>query len=272
MSDVWRLDLPTTEKMVLLVIADHANDEGTEAWPSQATIATKASISIRTVQRCVNNLVTNKYLKMEKHAGGSASCRDDRRPHRYTINLKMLRGDKLTGRQKKQRGDIESSDEATLTPITGRQSRPMNHPIKSPLETPDLFSQFWEIYPRQEGIKPARIAWATAIEIADPLVIIEAVKNYAQDPNRVPRYTFAPATYLSEERWLDKPLAPFGVDPALVGKTLAEQKSEAVREEKARLEKEKSARIARELQDAKAQAVPAPDFVKELRANLKRVE
>jgi len=38
MSDVWRTDLPTVEKMVLLVIADHANDEGTQAYPSQATI------------------------------------------------------------------------------------------------------------------------------------------------------------------------------------------------------------------------------------------
>ena len=57
MSEVWRTDLPTVEKMVLLVIADHASDDGTEAWPSQATIAKKASISIRTVQRAVNSLV-----------------------------------------------------------------------------------------------------------------------------------------------------------------------------------------------------------------------
>ena len=49
MSEVWGTKLPTVEKMVLLVIADHANDEGTEAWPPQATIATKATISVRTV-------------------------------------------------------------------------------------------------------------------------------------------------------------------------------------------------------------------------------
>ena len=57
MSEVWLTKLPLTEKMVLLVIADHASDDDTEAWPSQATIAKKASISVRTVQRSVNSLV-----------------------------------------------------------------------------------------------------------------------------------------------------------------------------------------------------------------------
>lgn len=121
MSDVWRTDLPTTEKMVLLVIADHANDEGTQSYPSQATIAEKASISIRTVQRAVNTLWEQGYVRVFKHAGGSANCREDRRPHLYQINIAKLRGDSVTARK---------SDGATLTTSTGRQSRPMNHPLE----------------------------------------------------------------------------------------------------------------------------------------------
>jgi DNA-binding transcriptional MocR family regulator len=120
--------LPTVEKMVLLVIADHASDDGTEAWPSQATIAAKASISIRTVQRAVNSLVAAGYLWMEKGAGGSVNCREDRRPHRYTINIKRLRGDTESTRE--ERGDIEADNGATLATPTGRLSRPMNHPNK----------------------------------------------------------------------------------------------------------------------------------------------
>ena len=126
MSECWRTDLPTVEKMVLLVIADHASDDGTEAWPSQATIAAKASISIRTVQRAVHSLVNAGYLWMEKGAGGSANCREDRRPHRYTINIKRLRGDTESTRE--ERGDIEAINGATLATPTGRLSRPMNHP------------------------------------------------------------------------------------------------------------------------------------------------
>ena len=122
MAEVWRTELPTIEKMVLLVIADHASDDGTDAWPSQATIASKASISIRTVQRTVNTLVAKGYLWLQKGAGGSATCRDDRRPHRYTIVLAKLRGDTVTTRQ--ERGDSESNNGATLATSTGRLSRP----------------------------------------------------------------------------------------------------------------------------------------------------
>ena len=109
MSEVWRTNLATTEKMVLLVIADHANDEGTQSYPSQATIAQKASISIRTVQRVVNQLCALNYIRMFKHSGGSADCREDRRPHLYQINIAKLRGDTMTGRQDDAHG-------ATFTP------------------------------------------------------------------------------------------------------------------------------------------------------------
>ena len=121
MSDVWRTNLPTVEKMVLLVIADHANDEGTQSYPSQATIAAKASISVRTVQRAVNTLCAQGYIRMFKHSGGSPDCREDRRPHLYQINIGALRGDNVTGRQ-------PVADGATMTTSTGRLSRPMNHP------------------------------------------------------------------------------------------------------------------------------------------------
>lgn len=144
MSEVWRTDLPTVEKMVLLVIADHANDEGTQAYPAQVTIARKASISVRTVQRAVNSLVARGYIRLSKHSGGSADCRDDRRPHLYQINLNVLRGDNLTGR-------TDVADGATLTTSTGRQSRPMNHPLEPSKKHQDQFDIFWKIYPRKVG-------------------------------------------------------------------------------------------------------------------------
>jgi len=95
MSEVWLTKLPTTEKMVLLVIADHANDEGTASYPSQETIARKVSIGIRQVRRHVNELVTKGYIRVQKGAGGSEHCRDDRRPNLYTINLNRLRADAI---------------------------------------------------------------------------------------------------------------------------------------------------------------------------------
>lgn len=263
MSEVWRTDLPTTEKMVLLVIADHANDEGTESWPSQATIAKKASISIRTVQRAVNALVRAGYLRMEKHAGGSASCREDRRPHRYTINLGRLRGGITTTRN--LRHDFEADNDTTSTPDTGRHLRPKKHPLDPPKETP-AFVDFWTIYPKKVAKKAAQIAFEKAIKTTDPAVLIAGARRYAEDPNRHPSYTANPATWLNAERWLDDPLP--AREMSVDEKREIERKKN---EERRQLELAEYQRWQEELEAAKDQAVPMPTQVKEeLRKLLRR--
>jgi DNA-binding transcriptional regulator YhcF (GntR family) len=257
MSECWRTDLPTVEKMVLLIIADHASDDGTEAWPSQATIAAKASISIRTVQRAVNSLVAGGYLWMEKGAGGSANCREDRRPHRYTINIKRLRGDIVTTRE--ERGDIESDNGATLATPTGRQSRPMNHPIKPSNETPNDFISFWKQYPIKVGKAAAKRAWDKAIKTETPDVIIQGAIRYATDPNRHPSFTAHASTWLNAQRWSDDPLPPRILTPD-------EKKAQELAESRARTERERleTLRWQEERQQIAENAVPVPDYVKEI--------
>jgi DNA-binding transcriptional regulator YhcF (GntR family) len=256
MSECWRTDLPTVEKMVLLVIADHASDDGTEAWPSQATIAAKASISIRTVQRAVNSLVAAGYLWMEKGAGGSANCREDRRPHRYTINIKRLRGDIESTRE--ERGDIEAINEATLAPTTGRQSRPMNHPNKPSNETPE-FDLFWKYYPIKVGKAAALKAWVKAIKIESADEILAGAIRYADDPNRHPSFTAHAATWLNAHRWNDSALPPRILTPEeRREKELAESR---VKSEKERLE---TLRWQQEIEQQAAQAVPAPENLREI--------
>jgi hypothetical protein len=49
-------DLPKTERMVLLALAAHTNNDG-NAWPSVATIAEYVGCSTRTVQRVLAKLV-----------------------------------------------------------------------------------------------------------------------------------------------------------------------------------------------------------------------
>ena len=248
--------MPTVEKMVLLIIADHASDDGTEAWPSQATIAAKASISIRTVQRAVNSLVAAGYLWMEKGAGGSANCREDRRPHRYTIVIKRLRGDIESTRQ--ERGDLEANNEATLAPTTGRQSRPMNHPNKPSNETPE-FDLFWKSYPIKVGKAAAQKAWMKAIKVETPEVIIAGAIRYADDPNRHPSFTAHAATWLNAHRWNDSALPPRVLSPEeRREKELAESRSKS---EKERLE---TLRWQQELKDQAALAVPVPENLREI--------
>src|SRR4051794_39682647 len=61
MSLVWELDLPDSEKLVLLALADCANDEG-DCWPSVATLTKKCSKSERTVQNCIRTLCVKGHL------------------------------------------------------------------------------------------------------------------------------------------------------------------------------------------------------------------
>jgi DNA-binding transcriptional regulator YhcF (GntR family) len=57
MSWVWKKSTATgTDKFVLLAIADNAWDDGSNAWPSVNTISRKTGLSVRTVQRCIQNL------------------------------------------------------------------------------------------------------------------------------------------------------------------------------------------------------------------------
>lgn len=55
MSRVWEMDLPAKDKLILLALADCANDEGT-AWPSVATLARKCGCDQRTIQRNLRDL------------------------------------------------------------------------------------------------------------------------------------------------------------------------------------------------------------------------
>ncbi|MER7440456.1 helix-turn-helix domain-containing protein [Micromonospora avicenniae] len=50
-------DLRPNERLVLVAIAAHANNDG-DAWPSVATIADYAGVSTRTVQRALAKLIT----------------------------------------------------------------------------------------------------------------------------------------------------------------------------------------------------------------------
>ncbi|MGH2617194.1 MAG: helix-turn-helix domain-containing protein, partial [Thermomicrobiales bacterium] len=57
-NDVLRSEsLTPVEKVVYLVIASHLdNDNGMGAWPSRATIAREANVSVRTVANAINSL------------------------------------------------------------------------------------------------------------------------------------------------------------------------------------------------------------------------
>jgi len=141
MTQVWELDLPLADKMVLLVIADHASDDGTNSYPSVGTIARKSSMSARNVQRCLSRLEGQGLVSIQRQQGGPSYYDPSRRPNAYTINGATL------SHLVVERGDIQSPrgvTGATLPPDL-QSPKPSIEPSEEPSisNVPNKYSGIW---------------------------------------------------------------------------------------------------------------------------------
>jgi len=141
MTQVWELDLPLADKMVLLVIADHASDDGTNSYPSVGTIARKSSMSARNVQRCLSRLEGQGLVSIQRQQGGPSYYDPSRRPNAYTINGATL------SHLIVERGDIQSPrgvTGATLPPDL-QSPKPSIEPSEEPSisNVPNKYSGIW---------------------------------------------------------------------------------------------------------------------------------
>lgn len=62
MGAVWTLNLPLNEQAVLLAMADHGKDDGSDVFPSNAYIAWKLGVSLDTVRRIRRKLEDKRVL------------------------------------------------------------------------------------------------------------------------------------------------------------------------------------------------------------------
>lgn len=69
LSECWTRQIrPVSKREVLMVLCDHANDEGLNARPSVARIAWKTDLSTRQVQRILRGLVNDKAIRVQRAA------------------------------------------------------------------------------------------------------------------------------------------------------------------------------------------------------------
>ena len=89
MNWAWHQALKPVPKLVLMALADAADDEGT-CWPSVATLASKVGVSTRTVRRVMQELISGKLLAAEQRYRSDGSCSSNR------YRLSLVGGDKLS--------------------------------------------------------------------------------------------------------------------------------------------------------------------------------
>lgn len=72
MSSIFESDLPPGKRLVMLALADHANDEGV-CYPSISRLCLRTGMKERTVQTHIRELEADGYLSRDMNKGRSGS-------------------------------------------------------------------------------------------------------------------------------------------------------------------------------------------------------
>lgn len=91
----------------------------------------------------------------------------------------------------------------------------------------DLFTEFWNEYPRKLDKGKAKRAFASALNRATFEDILAGVIRYKNDPNRLDEFTKYPASWLNADSWENGPLPD---DPRAAKKREAKEQERLMRE------------------------------------------
>lgn len=119
MNAVWEHSRANANNLaVLLAIADNADDEG-RAYPKQETIAKKTRVSVRTVQRCIQELRDMGELLIDRT--------DQRLNNNYVVIVAQLKGPAPRRQVDASKPDAPTSDgvsTGTRQPVVSDSSNP----------------------------------------------------------------------------------------------------------------------------------------------------
>lgn len=73
MSIVFEMPVPHVQKLVLLALADRANDAGTECYYAVSTIMRRTSLGERTVRKAIGDLAKAGHLSVYERQGHSSN-------------------------------------------------------------------------------------------------------------------------------------------------------------------------------------------------------
>ncbi len=142
MGRVWELNLPHSHMLVLLALADHADHEGANIYPSVGLVAWKCGYSERQVQRIMSELVESGVLvKVSTKPGKKVTYRIDttkseqKTPYKGRQNV---RGDILSGvTNAPQGGDILTDHGVTYTTFSRKGLEQQDAPNPDPIRHVD---------------------------------------------------------------------------------------------------------------------------------------
>jgi len=186
----WEQELTNpSEKLVLLAIADHANDDGM-CWPSMSHVAERCLLSTRQIQRITEQLVDYGLVTRERRKRPDGTLGT----YTYTLNIHRTPMSGPTGHPRPV---------VHRTPVSA-QNRHNRTVIES---THDHFDRFWQLYPRKIAKQKCSRWWQRNADMVSPVILtgIQRWADYWQQSNTETRYIPHPYTWLTQERWYDDP-------------------------------------------------------------------
>ena len=167
-------------KLLLVALADRADKDTGQCWPSLARLCEDTEMSMATVTRRLHYLEEGGFIRRDQR---------DQKSTLYTLSL-TERPLSLTERTP----SLSQRDE----PITMNQSENNKDILIE-------FEEFWSVYPRKVGKHQARLAFRGALRKATKDELVSAVTKYAEQVRgKDIAYIAHASTWLHGERWLDE--------------------------------------------------------------------
>jgi len=225
---VLRSAISSTEKVVLVSLAEFADSDGSNCRPGIAALSGFASVNERTCRRALDGLEGTWFTRTERRVGGQAW-------RSYVYRLLIPEGadiapaplnegeDKEPAPSEESTGHSARTLEATCghsrqkvrtltTEGAGTVSDDLAHDLAQDIEgkalspIPCRFPEFWAAYPRKVAKAKALSIWTRRKLDTHADAILADVQARAvgdeqwMDPQFIPH----PTTYLSQERWEDE--------------------------------------------------------------------
>lgn len=210
--------MPASQKLVLLALAEFANADGSNCFPSIGSIARLTSYNERTVRRALDDALAGQWI--DRRSQGS---RQGWRLYHY--DLRTPPGADSTPARQWSGEDTVSAPAAvtcghsrqnvrTLTPegagaVSDELGKGNKERSREKLVRPlDRFPDFYAAYPRKEAKPAAEKSWRRQKldRIADQVIADVRARLATGGPWHCTDRKFIPlpATYLNQQRWTDE--------------------------------------------------------------------
>ena len=188
MAAAWKIDGGPTDKLVLLALADRANDEGRDCWPSIKTLGEKTGLSERGLQVSIARLVEQGHLSREVVTGRGVN---------YHVHPRTSCTPALDAPPHET-----SKTPARRAPNTSRIHQGVRVQRAKPLDA------FWKLYPNRKGKLAAERALDKAIKRDGLDRVMDGTRRYAEHIAKHPpddsQYLPHPATWLNRGSYDDE--------------------------------------------------------------------